>query len=427
MLTQRTKRAGSDVDRSIAILKLLFGVDFAREFSVRLFDGTTISARETERFTFAVNAPFALRAAFLPPLDLNPGRAFAAGWIDLEGDVEAGIDACMTAIGNFSKPKFPLMLARLLALPKPPVRTDEHAHKPRGRAHTKARDAEAIGFHYNQPTSFYRLFLGEDMVYSCGYFDEGVATLAAAQTAKIDYILKKVGVRPGETLLDIGCGWGTLAIRAAQKFGARVLGVTLSREQHGFAQERIAEANLGDRVSVELRDYRDLRGRTFDRIVSVGMVEHVGREQLANYFKTAYSALKTGGLFLNHGIAQLGSESGYRVSGFIARYVFPDGDLLPIAEMTRAAERAGFELRDVENLREHYARTLQFWVANLERNRAAAIAASDEHTFRIWRLYMAGSAQGFNRGRMALYQSLLAKPSPDGTAHVPTTRRGLYA
>ncbi|GAC1422331.1 MAG: hypothetical protein NVSMB64_30810 [Candidatus Velthaea sp.] len=265
------------------------------------------------------------------------------------------------------------------------------------------------------------------MVYSCAYYDDENSSLADAQIAKIDYILRKVRVRPGETLLDIGCGWGALVVRAAQHFGARVLGVTLSREQHAHAQARIAAANLGDRAAVELRDYRDLGGRTFDKIVSVGMVEHVGRERLAAYFATAYRALGAGGLFLNHGIAQLRSEKGYRVSGFIARYVFPDGDLLPIAEMTRAAERAGFEIRDVENLREHYARTLRAWVANLERNREAAVRATDERTFRIWRLYMAGSAQGFQRGRMALYQTLLAKPEANGSAHVALTRRELYA
>src|SRR5471032_2858463 len=173
---------------------------------------------------------------------------------------------------------------------------------------------------------------------------------------------------------------------------------------------------ISDRAAIELRDYRDLGGRTSDKIVSVGMVEHVGRERLGTYFSTAYRTLRSGGLFLNHGIAQLKSEAGYRVSGFMGRYVFPDGDLLPITMMTREAENAGFEVRDVENLREHYASTLRLWVANLEANRELAIRLTDERTYRIWRLYMAGSAQGFWRGRMALFQSLLAKPERDGYA-----------
>ncbi|GAC1539006.1 MAG: class I SAM-dependent methyltransferase [Candidatus Velthaea sp.] len=426
MKTQLTKTPGTDVDRILAILQLLFGAAFARDFSVTLYDGTVVRAQHVEQFTLSINTPFALRAAFLPPLDLNPGRAFVEGWIDLSGDVEAGVDAFSAAIDNLAKTKLPLLLGKLLRLPKPPPFPGDHAVRLSGRPHSKQRDADAIGFHYDQPIPFYRAFLEDGMVYSCAYFDDGVLSLADAQIAKIDYILRKARVRPGETLLDIGCGWGSLVVRAAQHFGVNVVGVTLSRRQHAEAERRIAAAGLGERAAVELRDYRDLGGRTFDKIVSVGMVEHVGRERLTEYFTAAYRALKTGGLFLNHGIAQLRSEKGYRVSGFIARYVFPDGDLLPVAELMRAAEHAGFEIRDVENLREHYTRTLRAWVGNLVRNREAAIAATDERTFQIWRLYMAGSAQGFNRGRMALYQTLLAKPEPDGSANLAATRRELY-
>jgi len=417
---------GREAQRSLAVLRTLFGPAFAENFAIRLWDGTVVPAHATEQFTLVVNTPFALRAAFLPPLDLNPGRAFVEGWIDLEGDAEAGIDGFARAIDGLSKTKLPGLLGRLLRLPKPPPVAGARQAKLRGPRHSKRRDAAAIGFHYNQPIAFYRAFLDPEMVYSCAYFDDGVTALADAQVAKIDHLLRKVRLQPGETLLDIGCGWGALVIRAAQKFGAKVLGVTLSTQQYAEGQRRIAAADIGDRAGIELRDYRDLGGRTFDKIVSVGMVEHVGRERLATYFSTAYRALRTGGLFLNHGIAQLKNEAGYRVSGFMGRYVFPDGDLLPIAMMTREAERAGFEVRDVENLREHYARTLREWVRNLEANRDSAIRATDERTYRIWRLYMAGSAQGFWRGRMALFQSLLAKPGADGNASVPPTRRELY-
>jgi len=415
-----------EVRRSIDTLRTLFGPAFARDFDVTLWDGTHIPAREGARFTLAINTPFALRAAFLPPIDLNPGRAYVEKWIDIQGDAEAAVDSLMNAIGNVSKVKAPLLLGRLLRAPKPPAYAEQApAAKLQGARHSKQRDAAAIGFHYDQPIEFYRSFLDSQLVYSCAYYDDGIETLEGAQLAKIDYILKKIGLKPGEDLLDIGCGWGALALRAAQRFGARVLGITLSRQQYAEGLRRISNAGLADRARIELLDYRDLGKRVFDKIVSVGMVEHVGRERLATYFDTAYRALRTGGLFLNHGIAHVGA-SGYRVTGFMARYVFPDGDLLPIAEMTRAAERAGFEVRDIENLREHYARTLRAWTANLEANWEAAIAATDERTVRIWRLYMAGSAQGFARGRMAIFQSLLAKPA-NGNAAVPPTRRNLYA
>jgi len=411
--------------RSLTILRTLFGRDFARTFGVELWDGSRVDAAEGPRFTLKLNAPHALRAALLPPLDLSPGRAFVENWIDIAGDVEAAIDALEGAIEAFPRARLPAMLAQLLLLPKPPEPAGEGAQL-NGRRHSKKRDAEAIGFHYDQPIAFYRSFLDERMVYSCAYWDDGVGTLDDAQLAKLDYTLRKVRLRPGERLLDIGCGWGALVVRAAQQFGAHALGITLSRSQYEEAQRRIAAAGVGDRVRVELRDYRDLRGETFDKIVSVGMVEHVGRERLATYFQTAYSALRDGGLFLNHGIAQQSRDGkGYRVSGFMDRYVFPDGDLVSVDATLRGAEAAGFEIRDVENLREHYARTLRAWAANLEARRDEVIAATDERTYRIWKLYMSGSAHNFLRGQMGLFQTLLAK-ADGGPGPVPATRRDLY-
>ena len=403
----------------------MFGERLGREVAVRLWDGTVVGPSEAP-FALVLTTPFALRATITPPLDVNAGRAFVEGWLRVEGDIEAALDTLERSVEHLS----PLVLARLAAqlarLPAPP-KVDAGVARLAGKRHSKARDAAAIGFHYDQPVAFYRTFLGPELVYSCAYWDDGVTTLEGAQRAKLDYVLDKLRLQPGASFLDIGCGWGSLVIRAAQR-GARALGVTLSRRQHEEAQRRIAAAGLEDRARVELRDYRDLGDTQFDAIASIGMVEHVGRERLAEYFAVAYRALRAGGLFLNHGIvSQSRDGKGWRAgSDFIGRYVFPDGDLVNLDTTLRQAEAAGFEVRDVENLREHYARTLRAWCANLIAQTDAVVAATDARTERIWRLYMAASARNFGLARMGLAQSLLGKPRPDGTTDIPSTRRDLY-
>jgi cyclopropane-fatty-acyl-phospholipid synthase len=423
MTTATTEPA---IERSRAVLEGLFGPRLGRDVAVRLWDGSEIPAPDAP-FTLLVNAPFALRAAFTPPLDANPGKAFVEGWIDVVGDVEAALDALERSVGRLSKLALARLAVLLARLPRAPRIAEGNRARLRGKLHSKARDAAAIGFHYDQPVAFYRTFLGRELVYSCAYWDEGVTNLEDAQRAKLDYVLDKVRLRSGQTFLDIGCGWGGLVLRAAQR-GARALGITLSRRQHEEAVRRIAEAGLEDRAQVELRDYRDLGDLQFDAIASVGMVEHVGRERLAEYFSRAHRALRPGGLFLNHGIVQQGRDGkGYRASDdFIGRYVFPDGDLVAVDATTRAAESVGFEVRDVENLREHYARTLRAWGANLDEFRARAVDTTDARTERIWRLYMAGSARSFALGRMGLMQTLLGKPREDGVTDIPATRRDLY-
>lgn len=410
-----------------AVLRLLFRERYARRFSIRLWDGTEIPAQETSQFTFVVKHPGALRTAFKPPVDLNAGRAFAAGLLDIEGDVEAAVDEMMHAIerpGGAALLQLMVLLRRLPVATLPPLR---EAHL-RGKRHSLQRDRAAIGFHYDQPVGFYQTFLDRSMVYSCAYFDEGIETIDDAQRAKIDHSLRKLRLLPGERLLDIGCGWGALVVRAAKEFGAYVLGVTLSERQEEEARRRIGAEGLEDRARVERWDYRQLPATTFDKIVSIGMVEHVGRDHLPEYFRTAYRLLKAGGLFLNHGIAH--QNGGWRkdgkAGGFIERFIFPDGELVSISDSLQVAERAGFEVRDVENLREHYTKTLRAWVANLERNRDRAVAEASEQSYNAWRLYMAASAQGFRSGRMGLYQSLLAKPPADGRLPIPETRRDLY-
>lgn len=410
---------------AVAALRLLFGEAYAREFGVLLWDGTRVSAIGNERFLLRVNAAGALRAAFMPPFDLSAGRAFGAGWLDVDGDLEHAVDTLYRSSGSLRAIETMRLLRLLRRLPKVEVPRMREARL-RGRIHSRARDRAAIGFHYDQPVDFYRSFLDREMVYSCAYWDEGIESIDGAQLAKLDYTLRKLRVCSGERLLDIGCGWGALVIRAAQ-LGARVLGITLSRPQYEEAQRRIAAAGIGDRARVELRDYRDLRGERFDKIVSIGMFEHVGRARFAQYFRAAYEALRPGGLFMNHAIAvQSRGRRGGRAAGFLGRFIFPDGELVAVADSLRAAEAAGFEVRDVENLREHYTRTLRAWVSSLERNRDAAVAAAGETSYRLWRLYMAGSAQGFNVGRIGVYQSLLARPDAAGRVELPATRRDLY-
>jgi len=394
---------------------------------VRLSDSRLLPSRNGTVFTLIVNDPGALRAAFRPPVDLNAGRAFAAGLLDIEGDVETAIDTFYRATLNLSRSTLVRLAFQLRKLPHASLPALREANL-RGRRHSLERDRAAIGFHYDLPVEFYASFLDRNLVYSCAYFDDGITSLDEAQEAKVDYTLRKLRLRPGERLLDIGCGWGALVVRAAQKFGAEVLGVTLSTRQSEEAKRRIAQAGIEDRARVELLDYRDVAEPRFDKIVSVGMFEHVGRAKLPGYFSTAFRLLREGGLFLNHGIANENRAIGsVRASGFINRFVFPDGELVRISEALTFAENAGFEVRDVENLREHYTKTLRSWVANIERNRDTAVAAAGEQAYRAWRLYMAGSAQGFRTGRLGLFQTLLAKPRPGGIVDIPATRRDLYA
>ena len=409
-----------------AVLRLIFGDAYARRFSVRLWEGTEIAAIENAAFTLRVNHPGALRAAFTPPVDLNAGRVFAAGLLDVDGEMEAAVDELLHVM---DRPKgamvmrLAVLLRRLPHAPMPELREARLS----GKRHSLGRDRAAIGFHYDQPVAFYRTFLDRELVYSCAYFDDGITTLDDAQRAKIDYTLRKLRLRRGERLLDIGCGWGALVVRAAQEYGAYVLGVTLSERQYEEAQRRIREAGIEERARVERWDYRELPAMTFDKIVSIGMFEHVGRERLAEYFGTAFKLLHSGGLFLNHGIAQQGAAHDGKAGGFMSRFIFPDGELVHVSEALRVAESVGFEVRDVENLREHYMRTLRLWVENLEAHRTDAVAVAGEQSYRAWRLYMAGSAQGFRAGRMGLYQSLLAKAEKDGSVPLPPTRRDLYS
>ncbi|MBC5799547.1 MAG: class I SAM-dependent methyltransferase [Candidatus Eremiobacteraeota bacterium] len=415
---------------SLAILQAIFGSNYLRLFDVRLWDGGIEPARGPKRFTIVLKAPWTLRKVFSPPVSLNGARALAAGAIDFEGDVEAAVDAVRTALEGLRPATLLPVLRDAFALPAPPklAPLDGEARL-RGRRHSIARDRAAIAHHYNQPVEFFKTFLDENLVYSCAYYNEDVVddSLEAAQIAKIDHILRKLRIRPGQRLLDLGCGYGALAIRAAERYGAHVLGVTLSSAQKQEADRRIAERGVGDRVRVELRDYRELGDERFDAVVSVGMVEHVGRKHLRTYLRHAYDLVRPGGSFLNHGIAAQSPEGRMRKrETLIERYVFPDGEVWPVGAFLEQAEAIGFEIRDVENLREHYARTLRRWLANLEEHRAGASAIAGEAAYRIWRTYIAGSAAAFARGDLGLFQVLFVKPYADGLVDLPATRRDLY-
>ncbi|HTU70842.1 MAG TPA: cyclopropane-fatty-acyl-phospholipid synthase family protein [Candidatus Baltobacteraceae bacterium] len=411
--------------RAAAVLETVFGNAFAQNFDVRFWDGSTLPSKTTPpAFTFVINSPGALRSALAPPLEANMGAAFVSGALDIEGDLVAAITAFNAANQRRSGVRTARVAYLLLQLPRE-ARPSPAGAQLHGRRHSRRRDRAAISYHYDHPVEFYRTFLDRDLVYSCAYYDDGIDDLDRAQAAKLDYVLRKLRLQPGMSFLDIGCGWGSLVIAAAQR-GAWSHGITLSRVQHDEANRRIAELGLADRAKVEYRDYRELRGLAFDRIASIGMFEHVGRPKLAEYFRSAFAALRPGGLFLNHGIAEQSPGRRPPRNPFIERYVFPDGDLVAVSDGLAIAERTGFEVRDVENLREHYARTLRAWVANIERNREEAIARAGEAAYRVWRLYMAASAVSFDAASIGVYQSLLARPDVSGRVTIPPTRRDLY-
>jgi cyclopropane-fatty-acyl-phospholipid synthase len=286
-----------------------------------------------------------------------------------------------------------------------------------------ARDSQAISHHYDVGNDFYELVLGPSMTYSCARFTNGATTLEEAQAAKHELVSRKLGLheKPGARLLDVGCGWGSMALHAARHHGAAVVAVTLSASQADYARRRAADAGFSDQIDIRLQDYRDLSGERFDAISSIGMFEHVGSSQMARYFETLRPLLHPTGRLLNHAIS---SPGGAKVTSrsFIGRYVFPDSELQDVGSVLLAMQRAGFEIRDVESLREHYSRTLHAWVANLESNWTSALSLVGAARARVWRLYMAGSAVGFDDGGLGVHQVLGVAPAADGSSGMPMTR-----
>ncbi|MFJ8668326.1 class I SAM-dependent methyltransferase [Streptomyces sp. NPDC093600] len=370
----------------------------------------------------------ALRRLLWKPGELGLARAWVAGEIDVEGDLYevldrlAGLiwergDESRSALETVRDPQLRAAARALLKLGgpfPPPAPPAEEMRRRTGSRHSKHRDKQAISHHYDVGNDFYALVLGPSMVYSCAYWTED-GTLEDAQRDKLDLIARKLRLREGDRLLDVGCGWGSMAIHAAREYGAQVVGVTLSREQAAFARKRIAEEGLTDRIEIRVQDYRDVKDGPYDAISSIGMAEHVGEVRYRKYADTLYALLKPGGRLLNHQISRRPTpdEATYEVDEFIDAYVFPDGELAPMGRTLATLEDAGFEVRDVEAIREHYALTLRRWVANLEARWAEAVRLVSPGRARVWRLYMAASAVSFERNRIGVNQFLAVK-TPEG-------------
>lgn len=396
---------------------------------VELWDGSHLGPPAPPApATLRLHSPDALARVLWRPDELGLARAFVAGDLDIDGDIFEALAAMLPTVrgmhlGWRDAPAVLRSAHRLGLLRRPPAAPPEEARLSGGR-HSIRRDAAAIGHHYDVGNDFYRLVLGPSMTYSCARFVDGREDLTAAQDAKHELICRKLGLgdRPGMRLLDVGCGWGSMAIHAARHHGASVVGITISRPQADLARKRAAEAGVTERVDIRLQDYRQLDEERFDAISSIGMSEHVGARRLDEYYGLLRVALVPHGRLLNHAISSVGGSLLGRRS-FIGRYVFPDGELIDVGQSVLAMERAGFEVRDVESLREHYSRTLRAWVANLDAAWDRAVELVGARRARVWRLYMAGSAVGFAADRINVHQVLGVLPAADGSSGLPPTRR----
>ncbi|BBP03412.1 cyclopropane-fatty-acyl-phospholipid synthase [Sulfuriferula plumbiphila] len=381
--------------------------------SIRFWNGETLRFGERASVLLSLNSARAAASLSKPTLG-KFARCYVEGEIDLEGDIHE-----ILSLGE-----------KLCAEGECLVQDKKGSQAWKWWRHTRARDRKNISYHYDVSNDFYALWLDQKRVYSCAYFRHPDDTLEAAQEAKLDHICKKLMLQSGESLLDIGCGWGGLVLWAAQHYGVHAVGITLSQNQHDYVREQVKARGLEGRVEVRLMDYRDVPpDMQFDKIASVGMFEHVGRGNLDGYFDKIFSLLKPGGLVMNHGITAAGLDSrglGSGISEFIDDYVFPGGELVHAARVIESLARSGLECLDAENLRPHYARTLWQWVHRLEAHSSEARRLIGEQKYRIWRIYMAGSAHAFDRGWMALFQILAGKPLANGSLPYPFTRDHVY-
>ena len=399
-----------------------------RAFGIRFWDGSELPpspARQGDAPALVLRDPDALVRIVRAPGELGLARAWVSGELDVDGDLERAMALTEDWRHAPLRPSDALValraVRRLGVLRRPEPEPPATEARLKGRRHSAARDAEAISHHYDVSNAFYRRMLGPTMVYSCAYFASPHDTLEEAQTRKLDLVCRKLELQPGERLLDIGCGWGSLLIHAASEYGVRGVGVTVSAEQAALARGRIAQAGLTGRVEIRLQDYRDVGDGPYDKISSIGMFEHVGRANLPVYFSGARQLLRPGGLFLNHGIVRTAPVS-TGLGSFSERYVFPDGELHTQGIVLSALEDARFEVLDDESLRPHYAETLRRWAANHDAHREAAIAEIGAERERVWRLHNVGAALGFERGAISVHQ-VLTMPLEVGARRPVRVRR----
>jgi cyclopropane-fatty-acyl-phospholipid synthase len=384
-----------------------------RPFSVELWDGTSVPATNGGGPTFSVRSPAAVAHALRAPGQLGLGRAYVSGEIDVDD-----LDAVLELLGSWKPPpidrsgrtRLLLAAARACGL-QPPPRVPASELKPRGRRHSSERDARAVRHHYDLPGDFFALFLDESMTYSCAYWKGGAETLEEAQEAKLELVCKKLDLKPGQRVLDVGCGWGSFAIHAASRHDVSVLGVTLSEPQAERGRRRVAELGLDDRIELRVADYRALAEEPFDAVASIGMVEHVGSSKIDLYASQLARMVRPGGRVLNHGIARL--RHGEPEAGtFSERYVFPDAAPLHLSRIIAAVERAGLQTRHVESLRDDYATTLSHWIDRFDANLDEAARLAGSERARVWRLYLRAARNGFLTGFTSVFQVLAERPAP---------------
>jgi cyclopropane-fatty-acyl-phospholipid synthase len=383
--------------------------DLCLPLRLKLWNGHQVDLGPAPSVTIVVKDPRLVSDFTHPSLDLL-GTAFVEGRLEMEGSITEVVRLCDELTHALTG--------------------DDELASPFRTRHDKDTDAASIAYHYDLSNDFYQLWLDQEMVYSCAYFKTGNESLEQAQLDKLEHLCRKLRLKPGEYLLDVGCGWGGLARFAAREFGAKVMGITLSREQLNLARERVRAEGLDGQIDLQLLDYRDLpQDGRFDKVVSVGMFEHVGHANLALYAERLFGAVREGGLVMNHGITAKhtdGRPVGRGAGEFIGRYVFPNGELPHLAMISASLSEAGLEIVDVESLRPHYARTLEQWSSRLESRLEEAAAMVPEHALRIWRLYLAGCAYAFAKGWINLHQILAVKAYSDGRTGLPLTRADLY-
>ncbi|MGE3805186.1 MAG: class I SAM-dependent methyltransferase [Gemmataceae bacterium] len=402
------------------------------DFNVRFWDGSTWehpqSNGSSPRFTLVLKQPGATRHMFWPFTDFGIGEAYLYDDFDIEGDVIAFVRFLRHLIAaDWTLGEKARLFWRLLNLPKKEKpRLGWQASTVDGSSHSKEKDIQSISYHYDRPPEVFQAFLDPYVQYSCAYFKTPDDDLDTAQVQKLDLVCRKLRLKPGETLLDVGFGWGGLILYAAKHYGVNCYGISISKAQVEFARERIKEEGLQDRCKVEFRDYRDLGTEQYDKAATISVAEHIGEKMQPLFLKKIYDAVKPGGVYLHHGINLKNYMPYPRWTKFARKYVFPNGEVRPLETSLRAGELAGFEIRDVENMREHYALTIRHWIKRLEERHDEIVKITDEVTYRIFRIYLAGSHEGMRLGNYQLNQVLFSKPAEEGNAQLPLTRDDWY-